>query len=64
MYVSAAHISVEQRDRARVVSLCAVRVPRDDEPPKCLPLATRPLLYASTYVACFSRKWNEMELLD
>ncbi|XP_069360877.1 nuclear pore complex protein Nup133 [Maniola hyperantus] len=54
MRYALAHVSVEQRDRARVASLCAVRVPRDDEPPKCLPLPTRPLLYTSTYVACFS----------
>ncbi|XP_045777075.1 nuclear pore complex protein Nup133 [Maniola jurtina] len=59
MRYALAHISVEQRDRARVVSLCAVRVPRDDEPPKCLPLPTRPLLYTSTYVACFSPSATE-----
>ncbi|XP_047537191.1 nuclear pore complex protein Nup133 [Vanessa atalanta] len=48
-----AHVSLEGAG-ARVVSLCALRVPRDDEAPRCLPLPARPLLYAPAYVAAVS----------
>ncbi|XP_041969027.1 nuclear pore complex protein Nup133 isoform X3 [Aricia agestis] len=47
-----AHISIEGAD-ARVTSLCPLRapVPREDEPPRCLPLSAAPLLYCSSYVS-------------
>lgn len=33
-----------------MASLCALRVPRDDCAPRCLPLPARALLYAPAYV--------------
>ncbi|CAH2094217.1 unnamed protein product [Euphydryas editha] len=49
-----AHVSVEGGN-ARVASLCPIRVPREDEAPRVLPLASRPLLYAPSYVAAVTQ---------
>ncbi|CAH0728191.1 unnamed protein product, partial [Brenthis ino] len=63
MRYAIAHISVEGGG-ARVVSLCALRVPRDDEAPRCLPLPTRPLLYTSSYVATVLPSSDKCEYVD